>query len=421
MKPRAGFLGLVVTALSTVSVGHAGRDVMVAEITSPRRHIIPVWQRPSIRLRNVGTTVESLIPADFQVDSAGVEVYHKRVTVAGPIEVGAERVVPFSIWEPGSGYVGYRLRAYVSMAGDVNRRNDTIAGTTWVIPWFELDTVTVANAPEPEIDGQISPEEYEWPPGYDVSDVLGRTGTAPQPPGTCLFYGSTTQQYAFFAIDLRTVFTRQDGDMVIVYMDENNDGQFIAGDSTEGAHFVFVRGGQDSVVYSQAPGEQCPGAVSASSVDNGNLQFEWRIPFGTRKGDYTVNPLQDATRAAISAWRARGRCFGWWPRNLPLLEWGMPGRYGRMEWYTVSICDTDTPDVARPARSYATVAHNVLLPPPVRGAGPEVVGVLLDISGRKVGELRPGANDVRHLSPGVYFTKSPADDVRAVSKIIITR
>ncbi|MEO0071000.1 MAG: T9SS type A sorting domain-containing protein, partial [candidate division WOR-3 bacterium] len=29
--------------------------------------------------------------------------------------------------------------------------------------------------------------------------------------------------------------------------------------------------------------------------------------------------------------------------------------------------------------------------------------VLFDITGRKVFELMPGANDIRHLAPGVYF------------------
>ncbi|MFO7675597.1 MAG: T9SS type A sorting domain-containing protein [bacterium] len=30
---------------------------------------------------------------------------------------------------------------------------------------------------------------------------------------------------------------------------------------------------------------------------------------------------------------------------------------------------------------------------------------LLDASGRKVMELQPGDNDVRHLAPGVYFVR----------------
>jgi hypothetical protein len=50
---------------------------------------------------------------------------------------------------------------------------------------------------------------------------------------------------------------------------------------------------------------------------------------------------------------------------------------------------------------------------------------LLDISGRKVLALRPGANDVRALAPGVYFVHSEPSAVScqpsAVSKVVVTR
>jgi len=39
-------------------------------------------------------------------------------------------------------------------------------------------------------------------------------------------------------------------------------------------------------------------------------------------------------------------------------------------------------------------------------------GELLDISGRKVMELRPGANDVRRLAPGVYFVREEGSRVQ---------
>ena len=45
-----------------------------------------------------------------------------------------------------------------------------------------------------------------------------------------------------------------------------------------------------------------------------------------------------------------------------------------------------------------TVIRGMPLP---SGAVPRTV--LLDIDGRRVLELQPGANDVRHLAPGVYF------------------
>ena len=48
---------------------------------------------------------------------------------------------------------------------------------------------------------------------------------------------------------------------------------------------------------------------------------------------------------------------------------------------------------------------------------------LLDISGRKVMELRPGANDVRALAPGVYFVREAQAQAQAqaVHKVVITR
>ena len=47
---------------------------------------------------------------------------------------------------------------------------------------------------------------------------------------------------------------------------------------------------------------------------------------------------------------------------------------------------------------------------------------LLDISGRKVQELHPGANDVSRLAPGVYFVRSEDSGQRsAVSRVVIQR
>jgi hypothetical protein len=50
---------------------------------------------------------------------------------------------------------------------------------------------------------------------------------------------------------------------------------------------------------------------------------------------------------------------------------------------------------------------------------------LMDISGRRVLGLHPGENDIRRLSPGVYFVHSePSAAGRqpsAVQKVIVTR
>jgi YVTN family beta-propeller protein len=42
---------------------------------------------------------------------------------------------------------------------------------------------------------------------------------------------------------------------------------------------------------------------------------------------------------------------------------------------------------------------------------------LLDISGRRVLDLHPGANDVRHLAPGVYFVR----EAQAIRKVLVMR
>jgi hypothetical protein len=40
------------------------------------------------------------------------------------------------------------------------------------------------------------------------------------------------------------------------------------------------------------------------------------------------------------------------------------------------------------------------------GGGP--VPALLDITGRRVMDLQPGPNDIRHVAPGVYFVVTPS-------------
>jgi hypothetical protein len=49
--------------------------------------------------------------------------------------------------------------------------------------------------------------------------------------------------------------------------------------------------------------------------------------------------------------------------------------------------------------------------------------VLLDIAGREVLDLNPGANDVNHLAPGVYFVRAASCKLSAVNcrKVVIQR
>ena len=65
----------------------------------------------------------------------------------------------------------------------------------------------------------------------------------------------------------------------------------------------------------------------------------------------------------------------------------------------------------------ATVIRGVLFLPKATSLKPQAAS-LLDISGRKVLDLHPGANDVSRLSPGVYFVREA--QAQAVRKVVIT-
>jgi hypothetical protein len=72
-----------------------------------------------------------------------------------------------------------------------------------------------------------------------------------------------------------------------------------------------------------------------------------------------------------------------------------------------------------------TVIRGVLFLPPALSVEHGALSVLLDVSGRKVMELLPGANDVRALAPGVYFVRRPetgdGGPGAAIRKVIISK
>jgi hypothetical protein len=70
-----------------------------------------------------------------------------------------------------------------------------------------------------------------------------------------------------------------------------------------------------------------------------------------------------------------------------------------------------------------TICRGSLMYRPTANSSQPTAG-LVDASGGKVMELKPGANDIRRLSPGVYFVHEPTADSRqltAVRKVVIQR
>jgi len=85
------------------------------------------------------------------------------------------------------------------------------------------------------------------------------------------------------------------------------------------------------------------------------------------------------------------------------------------------IRERGTPDASRfTPEAHPTIVRNVLFLPEAYGVGRHTFCALLDVTGRKVIDLVPGENDVRHLAPGVYFVRRSMDSGEryAVSKVI---
>jgi YVTN family beta-propeller protein len=76
---------------------------------------------------------------------------------------------------------------------------------------------------------------------------------------------------------------------------------------------------------------------------------------------------------------------------------------------------------ARNPQHPATIVRGVLRLPEASGEKREARCELLDVSGRKVLELRPGPNDVSRLTPGVYFVREAQAQAQAVRKVVLTR
>jgi hypothetical protein len=72
----------------------------------------------------------------------------------------------------------------------------------------------------------------------------------------------------------------------------------------------------------------------------------------------------------------------------------------------------------------ASIIRGVLMFEPANGTGRSLPGELLDVSGRRVLDLKPGANDVRNLAPGVYFVREQPQAAslmpQAVRKVVLT-
>jgi hypothetical protein len=76
---------------------------------------------------------------------------------------------------------------------------------------------------------------------------------------------------------------------------------------------------------------------------------------------------------------------------------------GRTGWHRLSPTGVEERPVTAVRRAWPTIVRGVLSLPV---AGRRSPAALIDACGRKVLDLQPGLNDVRHLGPGIYFMRA---------------
>jgi hypothetical protein len=91
------------------------------------------------------------------------------------------------------------------------------------------------------------------------------------------------------------------------------------------------------------------------------------------------------------------------------------------QYYGAGVAEETMSDEREAMSPGPSIVRGVLFMTGARDEGQGTRDELLDISGRKVLNLRPGANDVSHLAPGIYFMREVQAQAQAVRKIVIQR
>ncbi len=327
---------------------------VIVEPSSPKLEIgVPVT--PTVMVKNYGLNKEYNFPVTFRVDSAGTLVYDDAILIDS-IAPGEEITVTFSSdWTPNCElWSGYTVYSFTYLTGDAIPNNDTCMMYTI----HTVDTIySYRSSSTPSLDGYLAPGE--WDDAYYVSlpNVFGWEGD-PYPWNAARAWLKHDANYLYVAYAMPLATTRDIGDQIGFYLDENNDGQW-ATDNSEGNYWYWVNGsGVDEVLYRpitpSGPGTPgvAPGAQSVTGTFNGYLVFETKTPFGVLPYQLNMNPADDTGHLWLFT-LDNNRFFGWWPVDMPADSWLLPYWYGTLVLKTLQTGDVgvksiDAPRSARP-------------------------------------------------------------------------
>ncbi|MBN2464049.1 T9SS type A sorting domain-containing protein [candidate division WOR-3 bacterium] len=153
-------------------------------------------------------------------------------------------------------------------------------------------------------------------------------------------------------------------------------------------------------------------AIAWVSDRTGNNDVYARTMFSDGDEYVDNNSANDINPTLTTMWLTQHWCVWQSDRSG---NWDLFGGY----IYAVGVEENNQPQ-ATSLKPMPTIIRGMLHVPAwgfMRGAS----CVMLDISGRKVLDLAPGANDVSRLAPGVYFVRLDAGDCRATEKVVLQK
>jgi hypothetical protein len=310
-------------------------DVGVDAIRAPTVAVSPgAVITPIARARNFGSVAQTDVPVACWIDSSGNRVYTGTATISNLPGSDTARVT-FSppTWTVGPAGTTYLVRMFTSLAGDVNRANDTSRQAT---TGFEIRDTLVApfRTVTPTLDGNIQIAEWADALRWDISDVLNMEGTGVVPPGSSILYCKHDSNYVYYAGDLPNILTRADYDQCGMYVDENFNRAW-ATDSSEGNHWFAWLTPMDTVLYRAVPSYWIRwsgnNGTAASGLTSGHLQFEMRVVKGTLKWNYNIAQNVDTVGFYTYSSTSGGNVYvGHWPTDMPGTSWNDPTQYGTL-------------------------------------------------------------------------------------------
>jgi len=250
---------------------------------------------------------------------------------------------------------------------------------------------------------------------------------------------------------------RRNGDCAFMEGDWWDEAGCIDGDDVN----LFTRDSGVWTCYTEAMGLDGGGSGFAALVDSSDSIHTFRSaedPYATDElvcDTFRLDSWSDKGAACLDT-VGRVQC-AWIPFIQGGLKFAIPGRgtwivqdTGNLVWCDITTDTMSQPVIAfcrddgsiwvahgvdvaglsdaprelavRSSRLMSTIVTGVLFLP-ASGEGRMAKGELLDISGRKVINLRPGVNDVSSIASGVYFVRAVSRELSAVgcSKVVVTR